>query len=72
MNTIKALSLLYVLTILYAEKMVLPTKSNGQYVLVTGGTGYLGAHVVSVLLDRGYKVRAAVRNQKKADALAAK
>jgi uncharacterized protein YbjT (DUF2867 family) len=43
---------------------------NGQTVLVTGGTGYVGVHVVSDLLQKGYRVRAAVRNQKKGDLLA--
>ncbi|EGD80516.1 cinnamyl-alcohol dehydrogenase family/CAD family [Salpingoeca rosetta] len=30
--------------------------------LVTGGSGYLGAHVVAMLLERGYNVRATVRD----------
>ncbi|MBC7092620.1 NAD-dependent epimerase/dehydratase family protein, partial [Candidatus Bipolaricaulota bacterium] len=29
--------------------------------LVTGGTGFIGANVVRVLVDRGYQVRALVR-----------
>jgi len=33
-------------------------------VLVTGASGYLGTHVVKVLLDAGYKVRGTVRNVK--------
>jgi len=44
---------------------------NGETVMVTGATGYIGAQVVSLLLPKGYRVRAAVRSKEKADALAA-
>ncbi len=40
-----------------------------KYVLVTGCTGYLGAHVVDDLLARGSRVRLAVRNLSKGHAL---
>ena len=40
-------------------------------VLVTGGTGYLGAHVVKAALDAGYHVRTTVRSLARADALRA-
>ena len=37
------------------------TKSR-QYVLVTGATGFIGAHVVDQVLSRGIKVRGATRS----------
>lgn len=38
-------------------------------ILVTGGTGYVGAWVVKTLLDRGFAVRAVVRSDAKATLL---
>ena len=35
--------------------------TSGLHVLVTGGTGFVGAHVIQALLDRGHAVRALVR-----------
>lgn len=36
-------------------------------VLVTGGNGYVGGRLVATLLDRGYRVRATVRDARRAD-----
>lgn len=39
------------------------------YILVTGATGFIGAHVVDNLLSRGYKVRGATRSLKKGESM---
>jgi uncharacterized protein YbjT (DUF2867 family) len=41
----------------------------GRYVLVTGATGFIDAHVVDNLLARNIRVRAAVRDMGKGKAL---
>jgi dihydroflavonol-4-reductase len=35
---------------------------SGELVLVTGGSGFIGAHCILQLLDRGYRVRTTVRS----------
>ncbi|WYZ44873.1 hypothetical protein EsH8_VIII_000189 [Colletotrichum jinshuiense] len=41
--------------------------TNPKYVLVTGATGFIGAHVVDALLSRGIKTRGATRSLAKGD-----
>ena len=36
-------------------------------VLVTGPSGFIGAHIFTQLLEKGYSVRGTVRSQSKAD-----
>ncbi|HBP46031.1 MAG TPA: hypothetical protein DD635_09005 [Flavobacteriales bacterium] len=40
-------------------------------VAITGGTGFIGAHLIRALLDAGYSVRAVVRNPERAKRLEA-
>ncbi|TEB29189.1 D-lactaldehyde dehydrogenase [Coprinellus micaceus] len=47
----------------------MPTIPPSSKILVTGGTGYIGAWVVKFLLDRGLAVRAVVRSEAKATLL---
>ena len=47
------------------EKTAIPEPKKVKTVLVTGGTGYIGAHTCKILLERGYRVRLAVRDRSK-------
>lgn len=38
-----------------------------RFILVTGATGFIGAHIVDALLSRGIRVRGATRSLQKAD-----
>lgn len=54
----------YITTSLNAYKPI--SNSIFSYVLVTGATGFIGAHVVDNLLNRGMRVRAVARSRGKA------
>lgn len=43
------------------------TSGNGKTILVTGGSGFLAAHVLNSFLSRGYNVRTTVRNDNSAE-----
>lgn len=45
-----------------AVAVYMMTGLAGTTVLVSGASGYVGAHVVKTLLDRGYSVRGTVRS----------
>ena len=44
---------------------------NGKLVLVTGGSGFIGAHCILQLLGAGYRVRTTVRSPARADGVRA-
>lgn len=52
-----------------SPKLTMPSVSAPAKVLVTGASGFLGAHVAKALIDRGYYVRGTVRSSKKGDYL---
>jgi nucleoside-diphosphate-sugar epimerase len=47
------------------------TNSHRRYVLVTGATGFIGAHVVDNLLARGFSVRGSTRSKEKGEQMMA-
>ena len=50
-----------------ASEVDVAGESAGELVLVAGATGNTGMHVVTTLLDKGYAVRAFVRDRAKAE-----
>jgi dihydroflavonol-4-reductase len=44
------------------ETMNVPEHTGGMHVLITGGTGFIGAHSVAAVLAAGHRVRLLVRN----------
>jgi nucleoside-diphosphate-sugar epimerase len=50
---------------------VLNNLTFNSYVLVTGATGFIGAHIIDTLLARGLKVRGATRSAAKGKAILA-
>jgi uncharacterized protein YbjT (DUF2867 family) len=49
----------------------LPKSPDARCVFITGGTGYIGSHLIPVLLERGHRVRVLVRPGSKAKLTAA-
>jgi nucleoside-diphosphate-sugar epimerase len=43
------------------------TPEMGETVLITGGSGFVAAHILHAFLSRGYNVRTTVRNQASAE-----
>ncbi|GFZ49479.1 Putative uncharacterized oxidoreductase [Saitozyma sp. JCM 24511] len=47
----------------------MPTISKGDYILVTGASGFIAAHTALAFLEAGYKVRGTVRSKAKGEYL---
>jgi nucleoside-diphosphate-sugar epimerase len=43
------------------------TSGKGRTVLITGGSGFVAAHVLNAFLSRGYNVRTTIRNDQSAE-----
>jgi NADPH:quinone reductase-like Zn-dependent oxidoreductase len=43
------------------------TSGNGKTMLITGGSGFVAAHVLNAFLSRGYNVRTTVRSEQTAE-----
>lgn len=43
----------------------MPTSNQNQAVLVTGGSGFVGAHCILQLMEKGYRVRTTIRSLSK-------
>ncbi len=59
-----------VIRLLFPVWTAMATGTRARTVLVTGGTGFIGAHVTDLLLKRGHRVVAAVRAGNKSETFA--
>jgi uncharacterized protein YbjT (DUF2867 family) len=54
-------------TIKNTVQSVLGVSSKDKTVLISGGSGFVAAHVLNAFLERGYNVRATVRSNETAE-----